>query len=232
MSEAAPQKKNKGVIWHVVRWGSHIASLLPLVILIIDFLTNNLTANPIQAATQRTGKTALTILVIMLAVSPVVSLTKASILSGMKKRLGLYAFAYAAIHFLIFIVVDYGLNFQWIFQTLSQKPYLLLGLAAFTVLLLMAITSFQWWKRKMGKNWKKLHRLVYVASIMIVLHFALAQKGDLFNLRGNIGLPIIYGVIVLLLLSYRIPFVKNGIADLRVKMNSGRINSNSRAKDE
>lgn len=219
-----PKKNNRSILWHVVRWGSHIASLLPLLILIFDYFTNNLTANPIQAATQRTGKTALTILVIMLAVTPVVSLTKASILSGMKKRLGLYAFMYAAIHFIIFTVVDYGLNFDWIVQTLTQKPYLILGLAAFIILLLMAITSFQWWKRKMGKNWKRLHRLVYAASVLIVLHFALAQKGDLFTLSGNLGLPLLYGIVLLVLLSFRIPIVKNWITVLRNNLNSSRIN--------
>jgi sulfoxide reductase heme-binding subunit YedZ len=67
----------------------------------------------------------------------------------------------------------------------------------------MAITSFQRWKKKLAKNWKRLHHLVYLAAILNVLHYALAQKGDILSLRGNLILPITYGIITLFLLLLR-----------------------------
>jgi sulfoxide reductase heme-binding subunit YedZ len=225
MSESVKiRKKSKhGWTWHVLRWGTHIGSLIPLALLVYDYFTFNLTANPIQAATQRTGRTAITLLVLMLGCTPINIIFKTTLVAHIRKPLGLYAFLYASIHFIIFTIIDYGLVLSRIFTTFGQKPYLLLGLATFLVLLLMAITSFKWWMRKLGKNWKRLHRLVYPVSILIVLHYALAQKGDLLGLRGNLVKPVIYGVIVLILLGIRLPFVKKGIMRLREKLNSTRI---------
>jgi sulfoxide reductase heme-binding subunit YedZ len=139
---------------------------------------------------------------------------------------------YAGIHFIIFTVVDYGLVLPRIITTFSQKPYLLFGLATFLVLLLMGLTSFKWWMRKMGKNWKRLHSLVYPVSILIVLHYALAQKGDIFGLQGNIIKPVIYGIIILVLLAIRLPFVKNGIFKLRSSLNMRSINMKSNTNPE
>ena len=178
----------------------------------------NLTANPIQAATQRTGRTAITLLVIMLACTPINILFRTPIVTHLRKPLGLYTLLYAGIHFVIFSVIDYELVLPRIFSTFAQKPYLLLGLASFIVLILMGITSFKWWKRKMGKNWKRLHRLIYPVSILIALHYALAQKGDIFGLQGNIIKPVIYGLIILILLAIRLPVVKTGIAKLQSSM--------------
>lgn len=194
-----------------IRWTSHIGAVIPLVVLIFDYLTSNLTANPIQTAEQRTGRIALIILIIMLAVTPFQIIHRTSLLSGMKKRLGLYAFFYACVHLFIFFVLDFGLNWHSIYLQIIQKTFILPGLIAFVILLAMAITSFQWWKRKLARNWKRLHRLVYLAAILILLHFALAQKGDVMQLRGNLAVPVVYGVITLLLLFMRLPFVKRFI---------------------
>lgn len=195
-------------IREVIRWSSHAGAVIPLVVLIIEYLTSNLSANPIQTAEQRTGKTALFLLVIMLAVTPFQIFYKTRLLSGMKKRLGLYSFLYASIHLCIFIFLDYGLNWTSIFKQLTQKTFIIYGFIAFTILLALAITSFRWWKVKLGKNWKRLHRLVYLASILILLHYAFGQKGDVMQLRGNLAQPVIYGSITMLLLLMRLPWVK------------------------
>jgi sulfoxide reductase heme-binding subunit YedZ len=101
---------------------------------------------------------------------------------------------------------------------MTQKVYIIFGLIAFLILLAMAITSFQWWKRKLAKNWKRLHRLVYLAVILIILHYALAQKGDLMLLRGNLIKPLIYGLITVILLLLRLPFIKKAILWLETKI--------------
>jgi methionine sulfoxide reductase heme-binding subunit len=222
----------KGLEWFILRWGTHIGSLIPLLLLVFDYFTENLTANPIQDATQRTGRTAITLLVLMLACTPINILFGTNKVAQLRKPLGLYALLYAGIHFLIFTVIDYGLVFPRIITTFSQKPYLLLGLATFLVLILMGLTSFKWWMRKMGKNWKRLHRLIYPVSILIAFHYALAQKGDVFGLRGNIIKPVIYGIIILIMLGIRLPFIKKGIIRLRSILNMRSINIKSNINSE
>jgi sulfoxide reductase heme-binding subunit YedZ len=187
----------------IIRWGSHIGAVIPIIGLAVDYFTNNLTANPIQTATQRTGDIALILLVLMLAVTPILIFYQTNLFKGMRKRLGLYAFFYTCVHLYIFFVLDYGLDWNQLVQLIMQKLYLILGLIAFIILLAMAITSFQWWKVKLAKNWKRLHRLVYLAAILIILHYALAQKGDILSLRGNLILPITYGMITVFLLLLR-----------------------------
>jgi methionine sulfoxide reductase heme-binding subunit len=221
------RKSQKRIEWHILRWGTHIGSLIPLVLLVYDYFSENLTANPIQAATQRTGRTAITLLVLMLACTPINILFRTTKVAHLRKPLGLYALLYAGIHFIIFTVIDYGLVLPRIITTFSQKPYLLLGLATFLVLILMGLTSFKWWMRKMGKNWKRLHRLIYPVSILIAFHYALAQKGDVFGLRGNIIKPVIYGMIILILLGIRQPLIKKGILKLQSSLNMRSINIKS-----
>ena len=174
-----------------------------MVVLVMDYLTSNLTANPIQTATQRTGDIAMILLVLMLAVTPILIFYQTNLLKGMRKRLGLYAFFYTSVHLFIFFVLDYGLDWKQLIQLILQKLYLIFGLIAFIILLAMAITSFQWWKKKLAKNWKRLHRLVYLAAILNILHYALAQKGDILSLRGNLILPVTYGIVTAVLLLLR-----------------------------
>jgi sulfoxide reductase heme-binding subunit YedZ len=187
----------------IVRWGSHIGAVIPMVVLVVDYLTSNLTANPIQTATQRTGDIALILLILMLGVTPILIFYQTNLLKGMRKRLGLYAFFYTCVHLFIFFVLDYGLDWNQLIQLILQKLYLIFGLIAFIILLAMAITSFQWWKKKLAKNWKRLHRLVYLAAILNILHYALAQKGDILSLRGNLILPVTYGIVTAVLLLLR-----------------------------
>ena len=206
MSEAtnSNNKQHRGSPFQkIIRWGSHIGALIPIIVLAVDYFTSNLTANPIQTATQRTGDIALILLVLMLAVTPILIFYQTNLFKGMRIRLGLYAFFYTCVHLYIFFMLDYGLDWNQLKQLIFQKLYLIFGLIAFFILLAMAITSFQWWKKKLAKNWKRLHRLVYLAAILIILHYALAQKGDILSLQGNLILPVTYGVITAVLLLLR-----------------------------
>jgi DMSO/TMAO reductase YedYZ heme-binding membrane subunit len=136
----------------------HAAALLPLAWLIKDYLTDNLTVNPIQAATQRTGDYAIVLLLLSLAVTPIITLTGYSALSKVRRPLGLYAFLYAAIHLFIFVGVDYGFNFDFLLADIAQKRFIFVGLAAFILLIPLAFTSYRYWQKRLGKNWKRLHR--------------------------------------------------------------------------
>jgi sulfoxide reductase heme-binding subunit YedZ len=193
----------------------HIYAWSALVILIFDFFTHNLTANPIQALEQRTGRHAITLLVMSLACTPLNTLFKWTELLKRRRALGLYAFMYATIHVIIFLDLDYGLAWSLIIQTIFQKPYIIVGAITFLMLIPLAWTSFDIWKKRLGKGWKRLHQFIYLIAPLAVLHYAWGKKGDFFQLRGDIIRPLIYGLIVILFLVVRIPAVRRFIASLR-----------------
>ena len=193
----------------------HIYGWSALVRLIIDFINDNLTANPIQALEQRTGRHAITLLVLSLACTPLNNLFGWRELIKRRRALGLYAFLYATIHVIIFVNLDYGLAWSLIIQTIIQKPYIVVGMLSFLMLMPLAFTSFDIWKKRLGKNWKRLHQLVYLIAPLAALHYAWGKKGDFFRLQGEIIRPLIYSVIILVFLIMRIPQVRKVLASVR-----------------
>ena len=174
-------------------------------------LTGNLTINPIQAAEQRTGDTAITFLILSLSCSPINLLYAYRPVLKLSRPLGLYAFMYAAIHFSIFIWLDYGFDVRLLVQEFAQKRFILVGALTLIILTALAVTSFDRSKIWLGKRWKKLHRLVYAAGLLAVLHFAWASKGDVFGLSGDILRPLLAGGLVVILLTLRLPIVKQWV---------------------
>ncbi len=187
-----------------LRWFIHGAALLPGILLLGDWLGGDLSINPIQEAIQRSGRIAITLLLATLAVRPLSQWLNWKAFLAQRRTLGLYTFFYALLHASLFSGIDYGLNLSLILQEFSEKPYLLLGVGAFFILLPLAITSFRVWMRKLGKNWKRLHRLIYLAAILAVFHYGLAVKGDFLALRGEVLRPWLYGVGVGVLLGVRL----------------------------
>jgi sulfoxide reductase heme-binding subunit YedZ len=197
--------KDKAKTPQLLRFSIHFICILPLPVLLVAYLTDNLTVNPIQAATQRTGDIAIIILLLSLACTPLHNLTGYSPLLKLRRPLGLYAFLYAFFHFILFIGVDFGFNLRYLIPEFLEKRYLWVSLPAFLILLALAITSFKYAKRLLGKNWKRLHRMVYLAIILVILHLAWVVKGDLFQLSGDIWKPLMAGIVAFFLLSMRIP---------------------------
>ncbi len=187
---------------------THISAWLPLIVLIIDALNDNLTFNPIQAATQRTGDTAIILLGLSLACTPMSTYLQWKDAIKLRRSLGLYAFLYAAIHFTLFVAVDFGFDFNLIAREFVEKRYLWVGLPAFIILLALAATSFKWFMKRMGKRWKKLHRLIYLGALLVVLHLAFVIKGDLFTLSGDVWKPLVAAIAIGLLLIVRVPPLK------------------------
>lgn len=193
----------------------HVYAWSLLVILIFEYSTGNLSANPIQEMEQRTGRHALILLVLSLACTPFNTLFKWTELLKRRRALGLYAFMYAAIHVLIYMDLDYGLAWSFILRDVIEKPRLIVGALAFLIMIPLASTSFDIWKKRLGRNWKRLHQAVYVLAPIVVLHYAWSKKGDLFALQGEIIRPLIYGAIIVLLLILRIPQVRKFTASTR-----------------
>lgn len=193
----------------------HVYAWSVLVFLVFDLLTGSLSANPIQELEQRTGRHAITLLVLSLACTPLNTLFKWTELIKRRRALGLYAFMYATGHVLIFLHLDYGLAWSLIAQTIFEKPFIIMGVISFLLLIPLAWTSFDIWKKRLGKTWKRVHQMVYVIAPLVVLHYAWSKKGDFFALQGEIIRPLIYGLVVVLFLILRIPQVRKAVASLR-----------------
>lgn len=198
--------------------GVHIGGWAPLAVIVYDYFTHQLTANPIQAIEQRTGIQALTFLLLSLACTPLSSIFGWRELIQRRKALGNYGFMYASLHVTTFLALDYGFNLLAIWRDVGTKWYIIIGLLDFLLLLPLALTSFKYWMKRMGRNWKRLHNLVYIISPLVALHFLLSVKGDIFRLQGNISQPLLYGGIALLLLALRLKAVKTPLIALRARI--------------
>ena len=199
------------VVIHVLGW-------LPLAYLAYEFFAGKLSINPIQDIEQRLGDIAVYFLIASLACTPLNTLFGWREPLKRRRALGLYCFLYASLHVLAFTGLDYGFNLQLILGIVLKKPYAIVGLATFILLIPLAITSFRWWQKKMGRKWTYLHRLVYLAGALDILHYAWAKKGDIFRLSGDILRPLLWGLLLLLLLALRIPPVRRWVSGLRQKV--------------
>lgn len=189
---------------------TQIGALFPLAWLIWDYSQGNLSFNPIADITSRTGKAALVILLLSLACTPANTIFGFRQALTVRKSLGLYAFLYAGLHLLNFVGLDYGFNWKMIFgDAILTKRFIVVGLSAFLILLPLAITSTKGWMKRMGRNWKRLHQLVYVAGILAVIHFLWLVKAARFSE------PVRYAVILAFLLIVRLPVVRRWISMLR-----------------
>ncbi|RLC98364.1 MAG: sulfoxide reductase heme-binding subunit YedZ [Chloroflexota bacterium] len=179
----------------------HIGSAIPLLVGLWDFWQRNLGANPIQEITHRTGKTAILLLILSLAVSPLRQLLKWNQINKLRRPLGLWAGFYALVHFSIYVVLDYGFQWKALLANSLTNFFILFGFTTGLILLVLSITSLTYFLKKMGKNWKKLHRFVYAAGILAALHFILAVKPGVLR-------PWPYALAMTLLLLYRLPPVQ------------------------
>ncbi|MBN2044903.1 MAG: sulfoxide reductase heme-binding subunit YedZ [Anaerolineales bacterium] len=182
----------------------HLGAWIPLLLISIKFFNGGLTVNPIQDIEQRTGRLAILWLVLSLSCTPLGNIFGWKEMIKRRRTIGLYAFIMAFIHVSIFIALDFGFAIDLIIAEILEKRFILLGALAFNGLTLLAVTSFKYWQKKLKKNWKRLHRTIYVIAPIVVIHYGLAKKGNLLSLQGDIIRPVIYAVIVTLLLVMRI----------------------------
>jgi sulfoxide reductase heme-binding subunit YedZ len=183
----------------------HLAAWIPLVLLVTDGLTGRLSANPIQDLTFRTGKTAMVLLLLSLSCTPLAVWLGLRQALQVRRALGLYAFAYAALHFGVYLGVDYGFDLRLIAEELAEKRYVVVGFAAFLLLVPLAITSTRNWQRRLRHRWKTLHRAVYPAAVLVMAHYVWVQKADIRQ-------PLVFSAVLLLLLVLRLPALRRWAA--------------------
>lgn len=161
------------------------AGLLPATVLLSDALNDRLGANPIEEITHRTGDWVLWFLLGTLAVTPLRRLTGWNALIKFRRTLGLLAFSYVCVHFLTYLVLDQGFVLDpsfalaFVVEDITKRPYITVGFTAFLLLVPLALTSTKGWIRRLGgAQWNALHRLIYVAGALGVLHYLWLVKGD------------------------------------------------------
>jgi sulfoxide reductase heme-binding subunit YedZ len=172
--------------------------LVPLALLAWAALAGELGANPIEKVTRTLGDWALRFLVIALAVTPLRRLSGWSALARLRRMLGLYAFFYAVLHLSSYVVLDQFFAWPDIVKDIIKRPYITVGMTAFLLLVPLAVTSTdRMVKRLGGRNWRRLHRIVYVAGPLGALHYVMLVKADLRE-------PLLYATILAVLLGYRL----------------------------
>jgi sulfoxide reductase heme-binding subunit YedZ len=170
---------------------------VPLSLMVYDTLTGNLPAEPVKDLTHRTGRWAVTLLTLCLAVTPLRRLSGWNGVISYRRMLGLWAFAYAVVHFLIYLVADQFFAWAEIVEDVAKRPFITLGFTAFVLLWPLALTSTTGSIRRLGRRWTLLHALIYPAALAAIVHFIWGQKADLL-------VPTRYAVILAVLLTIRL----------------------------
>jgi sulfoxide reductase heme-binding subunit YedZ len=176
-----------------------IACLVPLAWLMcgaFGWLDFSLGADPVKKLEHVLGKTALNILLLTLAVTPVRHITNLPHLPRLRRMLGLFAFFYALLHFWVYLALDLEFNFRTLFTDIAKRPYITIGFTALLLLIPLAVTSTNRMMRRLGRRWQKLHRLIYPIAILGVWHYYWLVKRDIRQ-------PLLYAGILAVLLGYR-----------------------------
>lgn len=181
-----------------LRWWLVFAGcLLPLGWMIWSAVNNRLGADPAQELVLLLGLWAMRFLWMTLAVTPLRQLLGWGWLQRFRRMLGLYALFYALLHLLAFLTFILGWRADLILVELSKRYYIVAGLAALVLLIPLGITSTQGFQRRLKKNWIRLHRLSYLAAVLVLVHY-------LMQIRASYAEHLFYGMLLLLLLGYRV----------------------------
>lgn len=182
-----------------------ILCLLPLAWFVFALLTDQLGANPIEAVTRGTGDWSLRFLLITLTMTPLRRYVGWSWPLRLRRMLGLFAFFYVGVHLTTYLWLDQFFDWSEIWHDIMKRPFITAGMLAFLLLIPLAVTSTNAMIKRLGRNWIRLHRLVYVIAVLGVLHFWWLVKADVRE-------PIVYALLLALLLSLRVVWHRQRVA--------------------
>jgi sulfoxide reductase heme-binding subunit YedZ len=175
-----------------------LAAPIPLARLGWKALHEGLGANPIEVITHSTGDWTLILILTTLSITPLRRITRQYWLIGVRRMIGLFAFFYGTLHFLTYIWLDKFFDLHEMLKDIAKRPFITVGFSAFVLLIPLAITSTAGWIRRLGgKNWQRLHRLIYLTAILGVVHYWWLVKADVRK-------PKEYAVVLGILLLYRV----------------------------
>jgi len=178
----------KAVLW--------VVCLVPALSLGIAALTDGLGANPIEEITHRTGWWALFLLTVTLSITPLRRVAGKPGWVRYRRLVGLFAFFYATLHFLTYLVLDQFFGWSYIIEDIAERPFTTLGFATWLLLVALAVTSTTGWIRRLRKNWQRLHRLIYPAALAGGVHF-------LWKVKADTREPIVFLAVIIALLLVR-----------------------------
>jgi len=181
----------------VALWPLCLTPAFLLILSVFQLYGFELGANPIEEILHTLGKWGLKFLLITLAITPLRHWTGLNWLLQFRRMLGLFAFFYVLMHFLVYFVLDQTLDFSAVFEDIVERPYITLGMTALTLLLPLVITSTNAMRRRLGKRWARLHQLIYPIAILGVWHFYWQVKLDTLE-------ATFYAAILVVLLAYRL----------------------------
>jgi methionine sulfoxide reductase heme-binding subunit len=182
------------VIWR--RVCIFFVSLMPFIFVIYKTASNHMGADPAKAIVLFTGTWTFYFLLITLSVSPLKRIANQSWFMVHRRMLGLFTLFYAVTHVLSYLIFILGLDFSSFGTELVKRPYILLTIPAIVLLIALGATSTQAMMRKLGKNWVKLHKSIYVIAILAWLHV-------LLQIRSSYADAVLFGALTLLLLGIR-----------------------------
>lgn len=170
---------------------------VPAVGILWQTFQGDLGVNPVETLLHETGRTALAVLLVCLSVTPIRRLTGWNGIQRVRRMVGLWSFVYALAHFAIYAVFNHLGDLRAIWDDVVERPFIFSGMLALVILLALAVTSTAGMVRRLGRNWQRLHRLVYLAAMAGVVHFAWGQKADISE-------PLVWAAGLTVLLAFRV----------------------------
>lgn len=180
-----------------VPWLVRLVCFIPFSLFFLGIYRNSLGPDPADALATGTGEWALRFLLLSLSITPIRKIFGLGVIAPFRRTFGLFAFFYASVHFLVYIV--FLLQFRWseIFEDVLERPYITVGFVSFCILLVLATTSPKWVVKRLGRRWKLLHTAVYPGSILALIHL-------FWILRTDVAEAAFYAMILLPILGYRV----------------------------
>ena len=179
-----------------------LVCLIPFVLLLLKVLQNDLGPDPAKELALETGEWSIRFLLLALAMTPLRHLSGRMEFAQRRRMVGLFALFYASVHFLVWVIFLLGLRWGAILEEVVERPYITIGFSSFLILIVLGATSPRVMVRKLGKNWRRLHRLVYVAGVLAIIHLVWIVRTDLSE-------ALLYGAILAGLLVWRLVFARN-----------------------
>jgi len=189
----------------------HISASLPLLLTAYEYLTNTLPIVLDRHLVIRFGAVGLAFLVAAFSITPISILTGSTKLKPIRRPLGVYGFCYIALHLLAYAWLSNGFDWALILRDISERRAMSIGLLAFALLIPLALTSTNGWQKRLGRRWKVLHRLVYFAVPLSILHYFWLER----DIKDWV---IAYMVLVMILFAVRLPDVRRAIANIRQRL--------------
>ena len=193
-----PPKPRPKLSWIAAKSVLWLLCLTPLLALVWKAFHNELGANPVEFITHATGNWTLRLILITLSITPARRLLKQPQLTRFRRLLGLFAFFYGCLHFSTWFLLDKSLDLGEMWKDVVKRPFITMGFLGFVAMIPLAVTSTAGWIRRLGgKNWQRLHRLIYLTGAAGVIHYYWLVKSD-------IRLPVMYAVLLAIVMSLRL----------------------------